>query len=277
MVCPSIRVLGVLLFVLSGCTLCDAVKRRKPRRNKGAEHAGISARSEPSPPAAQRGQRAGQTVKVAEPGSLGAPGERSVSLDEALDLQAKAVTAAFGGEGWRSRAVIGIDLGTSTSAVGVSIDGRIEVVPDENGSRCTPSVVSYSSDADGPLVGRAAKEQGVLRVASTVVEAKRLIGRKFSDASVQREVERLPYAVVDKDGTKPYVELTLSSSTTKTLAPEEVSAMVLTRMKSIAEGHLGQVVRDAVVTVPAHFNDAQRQATKDAGRIAGDALPLSVL
>eukprot|EP01043_Picozoa_sp_COSAG02_P032289 COSAG02_NODE_2150_length_9660_cov_45.377889_16_plen_106_part_00 len=96
--------LTVLLFILSGCTLCDAVKRRKPRRNKGtpgAEHAGTSgAHSEPGSPAAQRGQRAGQTVKVAEPGSLGVPGERSVSLDEALDLQAKAVTAAFGGEGW---------------------------------------------------------------------------------------------------------------------------------------------------------------------------------
>jgi hypothetical protein len=270
---PSIRVLALLLLVLSGCALCDAVKRRKPRGRNNKIVSGGAQHSEPAPSPQQGQQHARQTVKVAAPGAQGALGERSVSLDEALDLQATAVSAAFGGEGWRTRAVIGIDLGTSTSAVGISIDGRVEVVPNESGSRCTPSVVSYPSGTDQPIVGHAAKEQGVSRPASTIVEAKRLIGRKFSDAIVQRDAERLPYAVVDKDGTKPYIEVTLSSSTTKTLAPEEVGAMVLTQMKSVAETRLGQEVRDAVVTVPAHFNDAQRQATKDAGRIAGNCPP----
>jgi hypothetical protein len=260
-------VAGLALLLLCAPPLSDAVKRRKPRGRKGGSAQHVPPPEEQLLQQQQDAPAAPQSVKV---GGTGAPGERAVSLEEALELQANAVTAAFGGEGWRTRAVIGIDVGTTTCSVGISINGHVELVADEQGSRSTPAVIAYADGAEQqPLIGHAAREHAALHPASAVVDAKRLVGRKFSDASVRRDAERLPYALIDKDGTKPFIELALGGDETKILAPEEASATMFVRMKNLAEAQLGQEVRDTVVTVPAYFNDAQRQATKDAGRIAG--------
>ena len=163
--------------------------------------------------------------------------------------------------------VIGIDLGTTYSCVGIFKNGRVEIIPNEFGNRITPSYVAFTDEER--LVGEAAKNQGSLNPERTIYVVKRLIGRKFDDKEVQRDIKWLPYKVVSKAG-KPYVSIEMSGSQgTKQLSPEEVSAMVLTKMKEIAENYLGQDVKYAVVTVPAYFNDSQRQATKDAGTIAG--------
>ena len=163
--------------------------------------------------------------------------------------------------------VIGIDLGTTYSCVGIFKNGRVEIIPNEFGNRITPSYVAFTDEER--LVGEAAKNQAAMNPQRTIYVVKRLIGRKFDDKEVQRDVKWLPYKVVSKAG-KPYVSVEMSGSQgTKQLSPEEVSAMVLTKMKEIAENYLGQDVKYAVVTVPAYFNDSQRQATKDAGVIAG--------
>ena len=163
--------------------------------------------------------------------------------------------------------VIGIDLGTTYSCVGIFKNGRVEIIPNEFGNRITPSYVAFTDEER--LVGEAAKNQGAMNPERTIYVVKRLIGRKFDDKEVQRDIKWLPYKVVSKAG-KPYVSVEMSGSQgTKQLSPEEVSAMVLTKMKEIAENYLGQDVKYAVVTVPAYFNDSQRQATKDAGVIAG--------
>lgn len=161
--------------------------------------------------------------------------------------------------------VIGIDLGTTYSCVGVFKNGKVEIIPNEQGSQITPSVVSFNDEER--LVGEAAKNQASVYPENTIYDVKRLVGRKFSDASVQSDMKYMPYTIIDKDG-KPYVKINFKGED-KVYSPEEVSAMVLGKMKKVAEDYLGFEVKNAVVTVPAYFNDAQRQATKDAGLIAG--------
>ncbi|KAI3978291.1 hypothetical protein MKX01_013089 [Papaver californicum] len=162
--------------------------------------------------------------------------------------------------------VIGIDLGTTYSCVGVYKNGHVEIIANDQGNRITPSWVAFT---DGErLLGEAAKNQHAANPLRTVFDIKRLIGRKFDDKEVQRDMKLLPYKIVNKEG-KPYVEVKLKDGETKVFSPEEISAMILTKMKETAEAFLGKKVKDAVITVPAYFNDAQRQATKDAGVIAG--------
>jgi len=161
--------------------------------------------------------------------------------------------------------VVGIDLGTTYSCVGVYKNGRVEIIANDQGNRVTPSYVAFS-DAER-LVGDAAKNQASLNPSNTVYDAKRLIGRRFTDAAVQHDMKLWPFALVSVDG-KPIIEVEVSGAMKK-FTPEEISAMVLGRMKETAEEFLGKEVKNAVVTVPAYFNDAQRQATKDAGTISG--------
>ena len=162
---------------------------------------------------------------------------------------------------------VGIDLGTTYSCVAVWKNGRVEICPNEQGNRITPSYVAWTSDGQ-KIVGDAAKNQASTNPTNTVFDVKRLIGRKFSDSSVQKDAKLFPYKLVKGNSDKPTVEIEVNNDR-KQFAPEEVSAMVLRRMKEIAETYLGEPVKHAVVTVPAYFNDAQRQATKDAGAIAG--------
>lgn len=160
--------------------------------------------------------------------------------------------------------VIGIDLGTTYSCVGVMKNGRVEILANDQGNRITPSYVAFK---DGErLVGDAAKNQAASNVDNTVYDIKRIIGLKFNDAETQRDIKRVPYTVKEKNG-KPVVEVDFNGK--KDFTPEEISAMILGKMKQISEDYLGEKVTHAVVTVPAYFNDAQRQATKDAGTIAG--------
>nr|CAI39094.1 ER-type hsp70 [Paramecium tetraurelia] len=163
--------------------------------------------------------------------------------------------------------VIGIDLGTTYSCVGIYKNGNVEIIPNEQGNRITPSVVAFTDEER--LIGEAAKNQAAINPTRTLYDVKRLIGRKFTDSTVQYDRKFMPYDIVDKD-TKPYIKVTnIKGHQSKIFAPEEISAMVLTKMKEISETYLGKKVINAVVTVPAYFNDAQRQATKDAGTISG--------
>merc|ERR1719498_966149 len=161
--------------------------------------------------------------------------------------------------------VIGIDLGTTYSFVGIFKNGTVEIIPNELGSRITPSVVAFTDEER--LVGEASKNQATINPTRTIYDVKRLIGRKYADKEVQHDKKFLPYTIVEKE-TKPYIRTDVAGET-KTYAPEEISAMVLQKMRSIAENYLGETVKNAVVTVPAYFNDAQRQSTKDAGNISG--------
>jgi len=162
--------------------------------------------------------------------------------------------------------VIGIDLGTTYSCVGVYKNGKVEIIANDQGNRITPSYVAWTEDGER-LIGDAAKNQATINPENTVFDVKRLIGRKYSDKSVQADKKLFPYTIVSKDD-KPYVEVIIEGKK-RQFAPEEVSAMILNKMKEIAETFLGKSVQHAVVTVPAYFNDAQRQATKDAGTISG--------
>ncbi|BDD62897.1 ATPase with role in protein import into the ER [Monascus purpureus] len=161
--------------------------------------------------------------------------------------------------------VVGIDLGTTYSCVGIMQNGKVEILVNDQGNRITPSYVAFTDEER--LVGDAAKNQYAANPRRTIFDIKRLIGRKFDDKDVQKDIKNFPFKVANKDG-KPVVRVDVNN-TPKDLTPEEVSAMVLGKMKSIAESYLGRDVTHAVVTVPAYFNDAQRQATKDAGTIAG--------
>jgi heat shock protein 1/8 len=160
---------------------------------------------------------------------------------------------------------VGIDLGTTYSCVGIWQNERVEIIANDQGNRTTPSWVAFTETER--LIGDAAKNQAAMNPANTVFDAKRLIGRKMDDPSVQGDVKHFPFKIVGKDS-KPHITVEFKGET-KTFSPEEVSSMILTKMKETAEAYLGKDVKHAVVTVPAYFNDSQRQATKDAGMIAG--------
>jgi len=175
---------------------------------------------------------------------------------------------AEGGESNNFGTVIGIDLGTTYSCVGVYKNGRVEIIANDQGNRITPSYVAFTPEGER-LIGDAAKNQLTTNPENTVFDAKRLIGREFADPYVQSDAKLFPFHVADRAG-KPAIEIsTGGDGKRRAFAPEEISAMVLTKMKETAQSFLGHNVTHAVVTVPAYFNDAQRQATKDAGTIAG--------
>jgi molecular chaperone DnaK (HSP70) len=159
---------------------------------------------------------------------------------------------------------IGIDLGTTYSCVGVWMNDKVEIVTNDQGLNTTPSYVAFTEDER--LIGDSAKNQTARNPSNTVFDAKRLIGRNYDDKEVQRDLKFLPYKVVSKSG-KPYVQVSTKDGEQK-LSPEQVSAMILIKMKEIAEAYLGREVSHAVVTVPAYFNDAQRQATKSLSLLA---------
>jgi molecular chaperone DnaK len=159
--------------------------------------------------------------------------------------------------------IIGIDLGTTNSCVAVMEGGKPKVIENSEGDRTTPSIVAFTKDGE-VLVGQSAKRQAVTNPANTVAAVKRLIGRKFEDAVVKKDMAMVSYKIVKADNNDAWVEVQ-----GKKMAPPEVSARVLMKMKKTAEDYLGEPVTEAVITVPAYFNDSQRQATKDAGRIAG--------
>lgn len=160
---------------------------------------------------------------------------------------------------------VGIDLGTTYSCVAHFANDRVEIIANDQGNRTTPSYVAFTDTER--LIGDAAKNQAAMNPHNTVFDAKRLIGRKFDDPEVTNDAKHYPFKVVNKGG-KPVVQVEYKGET-KTFTPEEISSMILTKMKETAENFLGTEVKDAVVTVPAYFNDSQRQATKDAGTIAG--------
>ncbi|MFS8013989.1 putative Heat shock protein 70 family [Helianthus anomalus] len=161
---------------------------------------------------------------------------------------------------------IGIDLGTTYSCVAVWKHNRIEIIPNDQGNRTTPSAVAF---VDGErLIGDGAKNEQAMNPANTIFDAKRLIGRRFSDSKVQEDIKLWPFKVIHGLDDTPKIVVTYKGQVKEFLA-EEISSMVLAKMKETAEAYLGKVVKHAVITVPAYFNDSQRQATKDAGTIAG--------
>ncbi|TDK23418.1 molecular chaperone DnaK [Luteimonas aestuarii] len=160
--------------------------------------------------------------------------------------------------------IIGIDLGTTNSCVAIMDGGKAKVIENSEGDRTTPSIVAYTKDGE-VLVGASAKRQAVTNPKNTFYAVKRLIGRKFTDAEVKKDLDLVPYGIVEHDNGDAWV----ATSDGKKLSPQEVSARILEKMKKTAEDYLGEKVTEAVITVPAYFNDSQRQATKDAGKIAG--------
>jgi L1 cell adhesion molecule like protein len=160
---------------------------------------------------------------------------------------------------------IGIDLGTTYSCVGIWQNERVEIIANDQGNRTTPSYIAFTENER--FIGDAAKNQSSMNPKNTIFDAKRLIGRQFSDKCVQNDIKNWPFSVVDKGG-KPFIQVQYKGDT-KDFRPEELSAMILVKMKQIAESFLNETVTKACITVPAYFSDAQRQATKDAGNIAG--------
>jgi len=163
------------------------------------------------------------------------------------------------------KTAVGIDLGTTYSCVGVFQHGKVEIIANDQGNRTTPSYVAFTDTER--LIGDPAKNQVAINPTNTIFDAKRLIGRKFDDSTVQADMKHWPFNVID-NASKPKLQVDYQNET-KTFTPEEISAMILTKMKETAEAYLGTDVKDAVITVPAYFNDSQRQATKDAGVISG--------
>src|SRR5213596_1389988 len=159
--------------------------------------------------------------------------------------------------------IIGIDLGTTNSCVAIMEGGKPKVIENSEGARTTPSVVAYTDDGE-VLVGAPAKRQAVTNAKNTVFAVKRLIGRRFEEKEVHKDIGLMPYKIIKADNGDAWVEVR-----GKKIAPQQVSAEILRKMKKTAEDYLGETVTEAVITVPAYFNDSQRQATKDAGQIAG--------
>src|ERR671914_763447 len=159
--------------------------------------------------------------------------------------------------------LIGIDLGTTNSCVAIMEGGKPKVIENSEGSRTTPSVVAYTEDGE-ILVGAPARRQAVTNAKNTIYAVKRLIGRRYEDPEVQKAIKLTPYKIVRADNGDAWIEVR-----GKKTSPQEVSAQILRKLKADAEAYLGESVTEAVITVPAYFNDAQRQATRDAGRIAG--------
>ena len=166
----------------------------------------------------------------------------------------------------KTNVALGIDLGTTFSAVGIWMNDRVEIIANDQGNRTTPSYVAFSGEER--LIGDAAKNQAAGNAVNTVFDAKRLIGRKFNDPVVQTDMKHWPFKVLEGTGGKPKIRVNWKGED-HDFMPEEISAAVLVKMKQTAEAYLGHSVKDAVITVPAYFNDSQRQATKDAGAIAG--------
>jgi len=161
---------------------------------------------------------------------------------------------------------IGIDLGTTYSCVGVWQNDKVEIIANDQGNRTTPSWVAFNSEEK--LVGEGAKSQYNANPTNTIFDAKRLMGYKFDDPQVQQELKKLPYTVVSGANNIPKIKVSYKEEP-KEFTPQEISSFVLEKMKMTAEAYLGKEVKNAVITVPAYFNDAQRQATKDAGLICG--------
>ncbi|PRP73956.1 78 kDa glucose-regulated protein [Planoprotostelium fungivorum] len=161
--------------------------------------------------------------------------------------------------------VIGIDLGTAYSCVSVAKDGQVEILENDLGDRLTPSYVAFTDTET--LIGEAAKSQAVVNPENTVFDVKRLMGRKYNDPEVQRDKKLYPFEIIEKDS-KPYIRVTVNGEK-KSFSPEEIKAMILTKMKETAEAKIGKPVKNAILTCPTYFNDAQRQATKEAGILAG--------
>ncbi len=159
--------------------------------------------------------------------------------------------------------IIGIDLGTTNSCVSIMENGNVKVIENAEGGRTTPSIIAYTNDGE-TLVGQSAKRQAVTNPQNTLYAVKRLIGRRFEEDVVQKDIKMVPYTIVKADNGDAWVEVKGQK-----MAPPQISAEVLKKMKKTAEDYLGESVTEAVITVPAYFNDSQRQATKDAGRIAG--------
>ena len=159
--------------------------------------------------------------------------------------------------------IIGIDLGTTNSCVAVMENGQPKVIENAEGARTTPSIIAYQEDGE-ILVGAPAKRQAVTNPTNTLYAVKRLIGRRFEEKEVQKDIDLMPFKIMKASNGDAWI-----SARDKQLAPPQISAEVLRKMKKTAEDYLGETVTEAVITVPAYFNDAQRQATKDAGRIAG--------
>ena len=161
---------------------------------------------------------------------------------------------------------VGIDLGTTYSCVGIWQNDRVEIIANDQGNRTTPSFVAFTDSER--MIGDAAKNQAAMNPKNTVFDAKRLIGRRFTDSATQSDMKHFPFGVIQKDGDRPAIRVEYKGEE-KDFFPEEISAMILTKMKEVAEAFLGADVPSAVITVPAYFNDAQRASTKDAGSICG--------
>eukprot|EP00325_Prymnesiales_sp_UTEX-LB-985_P016892 CAMPEP_0174754968 /NCGR_PEP_ID=MMETSP1094-20130205/106000_1 /TAXON_ID=156173 /ORGANISM="Chrysochromulina brevifilum, Strain UTEX LB 985" /LENGTH=363 /DNA_ID=CAMNT_0015960851 /DNA_START=73 /DNA_END=1161 /DNA_ORIENTATION=+ len=172
----------------------------------------------------------------------------------------------MGKDGKVEGAAVGIDLGTTYSCVGIWQNDRVEIIANDQGNRTTPSFVAFTDTER--MIGDAAKNQAAMNPMNTVFDAKRLIGRKFSDSSTQSDMKHFPFKVISKEGDRPCIKVNYKGED-KDFFPEEISSMVLIKMKETAEAYLGKDVPNAVVTVPAYFNDSQRASTKDAGSIAG--------
>src|ERR1044071_6064656 len=163
-----------------------------------------------------------------------------------------------------SKIAIGIDLGTTYSCVGVWLNDKVEIIANEQGNRITPSYVAFKSDGcTDKLIGDSAKNQAVTNSVHTIFDVKRLIGKNFDDPTIKSNMKYWPFNVVNQNN-KPYIAID-----NKLHSPEEISAMILMKMKQIASTFIGKEITDAVITVPAYFNDSQRQATANAGKIAG--------